>query len=873
VKTSDQDQSSKGFHLREGVITPGMGDVSLPADAKPGEFHWIKLSSAEDGKECRRNWVVNLAGEYDIRKIKVSGAENVNPKLGHFSAFIDNNVCHGFWQADFHPEGKPTFGAAREFREGDFLGTTAGHWGDDVCDHQRRCREARANDPSAKTSSDRSKLWSKWKWPTDSPPDQRPQVTAKNEIMFDCTGAGSSVKLYTDDLIETKRRGGVVDVGEPLCDVEIEIALRHFADTHADGEDTPLASLFSCSTSAVMTTQSMTSKDYDDVSTAVTNLYHTLDDGCTAQSCPQADFAGCVLRLAGHDFMDFKPGDGGGSDACTNLDDEDNVGLRDCLQGGEHGVSLQDAYKHFCSKISLADFLVISAEALMTVSRKHVLEKDTDAPVIDFKGHFRYGRTSAANCAHTATRLPSPEMGCQANKETFIDNMGLDWKLTTALMGVHTLGRARIKNSGYNGRWTDIQNSRLFNNMYFVSLLGKAWAPKRAVNGNKNKNQWTEISGGSCERNPIAGVCCGPYAYPSDEFKWDLSVSRRRQKNDAIKSTKRELEEEWPEGPFGTGWNDTLIKHWGRGGQTSVDAGKVSQTMCTCKPGMSYILDSGGRATEFSIHAPKRCIPDDVQEDNREHDEEFMLDTDMCLAYQGADAEHQGMCCAWILQWHLPKGFYGRKKRIDKDRTHCGQAAPFCGGGRCTDIQRARCCHGPLQPQEHKDKIATASIAGITEHIHKRQEFFDCTDNINHERARGGPGFNAAREFAADEGYWLEYFLVAWQKATSNGFDNLACLSGDESCTARIPDRLPFGFAPGDQSLRRHKLMGGSYSPSIGEDGLQAQFPFKQYTAPGCPERAGSLGYMPEVSNCVHTAGSGYQCPPGETINVLRKLE
>merc|ERR1711920_781354 len=50
-------------------------------------------------------------------------------------------------------------------------------------------------------------------------------------------------------------------------------------------------------------------------------------------------FAGCVLRAAGHDFMDFRNGVGG-SDGCLRFDDPDNKGLINCLSNIEQGSAL-----------------------------------------------------------------------------------------------------------------------------------------------------------------------------------------------------------------------------------------------------------------------------------------------------------------------------------------------------------------------------------------------------------------------------------------------------------------------------------------------------------------------------------------------------
>jgi len=55
-------------------------------------------------------------------------------------------------------------------------------------------------------------------------------------------------------------------------------------------------------------------------------------------------------------------------------------------------------------------------------------------------------------------------------------------------MGVHTLGRASTKNSGFKGWWSDPLNSRRFNNNYFVSLYLKGWMPMQVEE--TGKWQW-----------------------------------------------------------------------------------------------------------------------------------------------------------------------------------------------------------------------------------------------------------------------------------------------------------------------------------------------------------------------------------------------
>lgn len=245
----------------------------------------------------------------------------------------------------------------------------------------------------------------------------------------------------------------------------------------------------------IKTTEYMTYAQYDDVVSAVQGLYNSLDSTCTATYCPQADWAGCVLRIAGHDFMDFKDGEGG-SDGCLDFADADNAGLAECIYKGEHGVSIADAYKDFCTSISLADFFVISAEAVMNISRKHTLDEFPSRTPVEFRNKFMYGRTTALNCHFAEGRLPNPENGCSAVEETFVNSLGLTWDEAAALSGVHTLGRAQIKNSGYNGWWSDAENSRRFNNNYFTSIVLKGWAPETNISGNPGKNQWQRVDSG-----------------------------------------------------------------------------------------------------------------------------------------------------------------------------------------------------------------------------------------------------------------------------------------------------------------------------------------------------------------------------------------
>ena len=136
--------------------------------------------------------------------------------------------------------------------------------------------------------------------------------------------------------------------------------------------------------------------------------------------------------------------------------------------------------------MSLADFLVVSAEAMMARAGKAF---DKENPFgegsleSNFMKNFFYGRKTAETCDETGL-MPNPEKGCNdindiLNKHIFWNKHGdrggkghkywsqWSWLHSTALMGVHTIGRAHLENSGYTGPWT--RSPGVFDNAYFKS--------------------------------------------------------------------------------------------------------------------------------------------------------------------------------------------------------------------------------------------------------------------------------------------------------------------------------------------------------------------------------------------------------------------
>lgn len=204
--------------------------------------------------------------------------------------------------------------------------------------------------------------------------------------------------------------------------------------------------------------------DYEEVVKEVISAMDPLADR------ERTDYAACLLRLAGHDLMDYRRGregerdSTGGSDGCVNFADPDNKGLASCLKKAD----LNQIYEGNCDRVSMADFTVIAGEAV-------VIRLATDYVSSDifraggwgqrFRDQFRLGRTTADECKEAAGLMPNPENGCQDLKDIFVDhifyekwNKRKSWTMTTAISGAHTIGSAKKVNSGYEGHWSDAGN-------------------------------------------------------------------------------------------------------------------------------------------------------------------------------------------------------------------------------------------------------------------------------------------------------------------------------------------------------------------------------------------------------------------------------
>lgn len=163
-----------------------------------------------------------------------------------------------------------------------------------------------------------------------------------------------------------------------------------------------------------MTTLStFTQTTYEDIAKDIIYLYDSYRD-----IYKSAELARCMIRLAGHDTLDYYRGQYG-SDGCLDFQNPINVGLADCIRS----TGIVAVYETRCDEVSLADFIVIAAEAMM-----YRLSTDYDSRNLFtfgqlgrvFRDNFKAGRTAQASCED---RMPNPANGCGAVEEYLVHNV------------------------------------------------------------------------------------------------------------------------------------------------------------------------------------------------------------------------------------------------------------------------------------------------------------------------------------------------------------------------------------------------------------------------------------------------------------------
>ena len=181
----------------------------------------------------------------------------------------------------------------------------------------------------------------------------------------------------------------------------------------------------------------------------------------------QGNVAGGMLRLAFHDAVTFVgAGSAGGFDGCIDLTDkaangglEQTVALLDCVRANSSARAL--------GAFSRADLWALAGSTAAVVTMPSATSGNVAIS-------FRSGRVDNPNCAATDKgRFPNAE-GDLASVLAISQRLGLTQQEMVALMGAHSLGRAELGNSGYNGAWTQDEGS-LDGQRYYSDLVTQPW--------------------------------------------------------------------------------------------------------------------------------------------------------------------------------------------------------------------------------------------------------------------------------------------------------------------------------------------------------------------------------------------------------------
>ncbi|KAF6039354.1 APX2 [Bugula neritina] len=123
--------------------------------------------------------------------------------------------------------------------------------------------------------------------------------------------------------------------------------------------------------------------------------------------------------------------------------------------------------------MSRADFWILcSVEALQTARQ--------NAGRAPLNINMVYGRQDCPDGPNTASTVnaanfPDPRQGLAVTVQWCLDTFGLSSQFCVALLGAHTLGRARKEASGFEGAWVPESGEFLLNNAFYVELVIGPW--------------------------------------------------------------------------------------------------------------------------------------------------------------------------------------------------------------------------------------------------------------------------------------------------------------------------------------------------------------------------------------------------------------
>ena len=234
--------------------------------------------------------------------------------------------------------------------------------------------------------------------------------------------------------------------------------------------------------SKTLTLQNGYATSQSDVTSAESDIANLINNKTANNAKTDLPFIGGFVRLAFHDCV----GDGG-CDGCLNHTIPDNAGLKKYTDELD---TLYDA--SYGTKMSRADFYMLSSIVALDMA-------SVDSPD-KFPGRnlFKLGRVdcSTSPTEDVLNTLPDGMHGLTETLEYFDTHFSFTANETVALLGAYTLGRTRVEDSGFEGRWVRRPNNArqmrpasYFDNEYYKTFIDRPlWFQKTvAASG---KIQW-----------------------------------------------------------------------------------------------------------------------------------------------------------------------------------------------------------------------------------------------------------------------------------------------------------------------------------------------------------------------------------------------
>ena len=174
-------------------------------------------------------------------------------------------------------------------------------------------------------------------------------------------------------------------------------------------------------------------------------------------------FVAGFARLAFHDCIGE-----GGCDGCVDVNNPENAGLSRYINALNPLFHIK-----YSRRMSRADFYALASVV--------ALEKATEKVADKFLGRSQltFGRKDCSTVPEedSENRFPSALGNIDDTLSYFAREFGFSAQETVALLGVHTLGRARTENSGFEGRWVrnttakGVNPASVLDNQYYIEII------------------------------------------------------------------------------------------------------------------------------------------------------------------------------------------------------------------------------------------------------------------------------------------------------------------------------------------------------------------------------------------------------------------